>query len=184
MISLSQTQKKVIEWPLIVALVFFIQALEISVLRLPLWIGPIHPMPILIVYLSVTRNWGPLVILTSVFAFMGSATVGYPWPVYLAVHLWTALVLKLVILTFALEGRRAFIGLAALGNVLSKILVYVIQGSLFKTLPLPLFLRDLVATTLVATVLAWILFPAFAAWDAYFEHELEEARELRPGALR
>lgn len=184
MIALTQTQKKFIEWPLIILLVFCVQSLEISVLRLPLWIGPVHPIPVLLAYLAVTRNWDALVMLAAIFAFMGSSTIGYPWPVYLATQLWIALILKLIILTFALEGRRSFTGLTAVGNILSKILVFVILGSVSKTLPWPLFLRDTFLSTIMSAILAWFLFPMFAAWDAYFEHEPEEARELRPGALR
>ncbi|MBS1984159.1 MAG: hypothetical protein JST16_08300 [Bdellovibrionales bacterium] len=183
MITLTQTQKRFIEWPLILVLVFGIQIVETAV-ELPL-LGPVHVMPVLITYLAVTRNWGQLTFLTLIFSFMASSTVGYPWPTYVAVQVWTALALKAILTTFTLEGRREFTGLTALGNLISKAIVYVLlSGGSDRGFPLSFLLKDIFTTTLLTALLAWFIFPLLAAWDAFFEHEAEEARELKPGALR
>lgn len=182
--SMTQTQKKTLEWPLIFALVVLVQSLEVGLLRLPFGLGPVHVMPVLISYLAVTRSWGWLTLLTFIFSFMGSFTIAYPWPVYVAVQIWSALFMRVIMQTFTLEGRRSFTGLAALGHLLSQVLVFVIQGGTARTLPLADVTKGIAAGTLVSAALAWWLFPLFASWDAYFEHEAEEARELKPGALR
>ena len=103
---------------------------------------------------------------------------------YVAAQVWTALTLKVILQTFAVEGRRQFTGLAALGAVIATTITYVLLKSVAKTLPLPLVLRDIVTTTAITAPLAYVMFPLFAAWDAYFEHEADESRELKPGALR
>lgn len=180
---MTPTQKRFVEWPLILLLVWSTQVLEISSLRVPL-LGPVQILPVLITYLAVTRAWGELFWQAATFAFLGSSVIGYPWPVYLAVQVWTALILHLVVQTFALEGRQAFTGLSALGSVTSKVLTYLVLRSGMQVLPFNIFLRDLFGAALSASILAWFLFPLFAAWDAYFEHEADEARELKPGALR
>lgn len=180
---MTPTQKRFVEWPLILFLVWSTQVLEISTLRVPL-LGPIQILPVLITYLAVTRAWGELFWQSAAFAFLGSSVIGYAWPVYLAVQVWTALILHLVVQTFALEGRQAFTMLAALGSLAAKVLTYLVLRSGMQVLPLNIVLRDLVSAAVSASILAWFLFPLFAAWDAYFEHQADESRELKPGALR
>lgn len=181
---MTPTQKKFSEFPIMILLVWIVQALEVSILRVPGVFAPVHFIPVLTCYITVTRNWFVMAALALLFAFLGSSTVGYPWPVYVSALLWTALTLKIVILTFTLEGRRAFTLMTGAGGILFKILVHVILGSTARTLPFFSALRDWLASGLVMAAMAWFLFPVFAAWDAFFEHQSDEARELKPGALR
>jgi hypothetical protein len=181
---MTQTQKKFLEWPLILTILLLVQAFEVALLRLPFGLGPIHVIPVLISYLAVTRNWVQLVALTALFGFLGSSTIGFPWPLYVAALLWTALIEKAVLLTFSVEGRGPFAGLAAGANILFRLLTWFLLESFNDTLPVGLLAMGLIGSTLASAGLAWYLFPLFAAWDSYFEHAADEARELKPGALR
>lgn len=181
---MTQSQRRFAEIPLLLLILWCVQALEISVLRLPLNAGAVHLMPVLITYVALTRSWGMLGLLSFAFAFMGSSTIAYPAGIYIAVQMWTALVTKGFVKAFALEGRTPFTVLAVSSHVVAKIITFLCLLALKMSPPVGHSVLHLVGGAASTALLAWFLFPPFVAWDSYFEHEADEARELNPTLLR
>jgi hypothetical protein len=174
---ISQSQKKALEWPLLILLVFMTQALESA------WL-PIEVIPILVSYLAATRRWGTLAGLSAVLGILGSPSVGFPGLIYISAIIWAALFQKAILQTFRLEGQQTFVGLAGLGMLLYKILVYTFLVFAGRARPFESFALHAVTVSVLASGLAWALFPLFAKWDELFEHDPDESTELKPGALR
>jgi hypothetical protein len=181
---MTPTQKKWLEWPLILALIWVAQSLEISVLRLPGALGSFHIPPVVIVYLGLTRNWFQLTALAFVFAILGSATVTHSGGLYIAAQVWTALFVKTLVTSFALEGRLQFTLLVAGASIFSRVLTHVLLAYQGGNADFWTFLVYTVLGTPTAALLGWLLFPLFMEWDRYFQHEADEARELNPDKIR
>lgn len=181
---MTPTQKKFIEWPLLILLLWIAQSLEISLLRLPGVLGSFHVTPVLIVYLALTRSWPTLTILAFVFSVLGSTSVSHAIAVYIAAQMWTALVTKSVATALALEGRPQFTLLVAGSAVLSRVIMHGILLYIGQSTDLWTFLSYTVLGALPAALLGWLLFPLFMGWDRYFGHEADDSRELNPDIIR
>ena len=181
---MTQTQKNTFEWPILLTILWIVQSFEISILHLPFGLGSIHVIPVLIVYVALTRRWGQIAVLAFVFAFIGSPTIGYPATIYIGVQIWTALVTRGIVSGLALEGRRPFTVLVAGSHLFSKFLTWFVLKTVAKALPWTDTLFHGSLTCITAAALGWFLFPLFVGWDEFFEHEADEARELNPNVLR
>jgi len=181
---MTKTQKKFAEWPILLFMIMLTQTAELALHNLPLFSGYVHLIPIMIAYIALTRSWYTLMLLTVIFAYIGSATIGYSMGIYLAVQMWTAMVLKSFVYAFALEGRRPFTGMVVASSLFAKILTWFFLKSFHLSQPLSHMVLSLPLTLLMAGLLAWLLFPVFVAWDNYFEHEAEDARDLDPNILK
>src|SRR5688572_25688880 len=127
---MTSTQKRWLEWPLIFLLLIFIQSIEISLLqRARFFMGSVHLVPIVIIYVALTRDWLKAVGIVTLFAALGSATVGYPVGFFVGAQVWTALLAKVVVSVMALEGRRIFCALVMSAQLFSKFLVLVMMSS-------------------------------------------------------
>jgi len=180
---MTQTQRKLLEIPILLLLLWLTQGLEISLLRLPFGLGSLDVIPVLVTYTALTRHWYLLGALSFAFAFIGSSTVAYSAGIYIGVQMWTALVTKICVKAFALEGRGPFTGLAVSSWMVGKILTGFLLSLSQPPLPLGFFFAQLATGALSTALIAWLFFPAFVGWDKFFEHEPDEARDLSPDIL-
>ncbi len=181
---MTQTQKRIFEWPMLLVAIWALQALEISLLQLPAHAGGLNVISILSVYLALTRSWPVLLVLSTVLAVMASAAVTHSGGVVLAAYVWTALATKAAAQAFALEGRRQFTGLVAGAFVFRKALTFVLLSTFDVQPTLTGAIGYTLAGVVPAAIAGWFLFPLFMAWDAYFLHEAEDARELNPDRIK
>jgi hypothetical protein len=181
---MTSTQKRWFEWPLLIAFLWLYQSLELSLFQLPSNLGSISLIPILMAYTALTRDWSKHFFLSLFFCFMGSFSTAVAAGIFIASALWTALIMKLVVMAFALEGRKPFSTLAVGCFVLFKVLRIFLLVSTGLRQP---FFHNVIATILgmgITGALAWTLFPHLVKWDIYFEHEADGAREVNPNVLR
>lgn len=182
---MTQTQKKYLVWPILLFLFWLAQALEISLVHIPvLRFAHIHLTPILCIYIALTRSWGKIALLSAVFGILAIPAVGYPASIYVAVLMWTSLGTKGVVSALALEGRRPFSMMVFASHAFLRILTWFLLRNIGQALPLGITLHWTLLSALTAAVLGWFLFPIFVAWDDFFEHEADEARDLNPNVLR
>ena len=181
---MTPTQKRFVEIPLLLGLLWLIQALEISFLQMPFQAGAVHVVPVVIVYFALTRSWTRLVILSILFALAGSFTVGHAATIYVAVQFWTALFSKVIVSEFALEGRKPFAFLVVGSNAFSKTLTWILLGMQAHAMPAQFFLKSLFLSMGTTAIVAWFIFPLCVSWDEYFDHPVHESRELNPDILR
>lgn len=182
---MTQTQKKIFEWPFIILIIWLSQAVELSVLsKMPSWIGAAQLVPIFIFYLASTRSWGPLVLLTLGLSALGASTVSYPTSVYMSVHLWTALVLRASVSSFSLEGRRSFLGLALSGQAFAKVLTWVLLHTFYRTLPPLQSISIVIFNSAFTACVAWLVYPYLRSWDRYFEHNPEDSGDLNTSLVK
>lgn len=160
------------------------QALELTVFQLPYHLGAIQFVPVFITYFALTRGWGRLFVLALVFSFIGSFTIGYSAAIFMAVQVWTALVVKIVVSEFALEGRQSFTFLVAGSQAFGKTLTWILLRTKGQALSPGLFLISLVTCSILAGAVGWFLYPRCLGWDTFFQHPIDEARELNPDILR
>ncbi len=181
---MNPTQKRFLEWPLLLFIWFVIGALEMSVLQLPFGMGAPQIVPILIAYFCLTRNWFQLTFLTIIFAILSSGHIGFPTGVYVAGLLWAALITKIFVMGFTLEGRRAFVALVAIFHIFWQELTWLMLKSLNMAPLFRVMFWKLPGIVLIVGVLAWFLFPLFIRWDEYFDHAIDDSRELNPNVLK
>ena len=181
---MTPTQKKVLEWPLLILILWLSQSMEISLLRLPGPLGSFHIPPVLIVYLALTRSWGSLTLLAFVFSYLGSTSVSHSASIYIASQVWTALATKSVATALALEGRPQFTMLVVGSHIVSRLLTHVLLAYLGQNADVFSFVSYTLIGALPAALLGWLLFPLFMEWDRYFGHEADDSRELNPDLIR
>ncbi len=181
---MTQSQKRIAEWPILIAIVWGIQILESS---LSFYLGntfSVHMGPIFISYLVLTRDMAKSLFLSVAVSLLFSPLVGFSGGIYISAQMWTALIGKSFVYAFALEGRIPFMiltgGLSMLFSVLSVSIMSMNQYhfSIWTQL------WQLPITTLLSAGIAWLLYPKFVAWDLYFDHEPDDARKLDPGRLK
>lgn len=176
---MTQTQKKIFEWPLIILILWLSQSLEIAVLsHLPKWMGAVQLAPIIIFYIASVRGWGILTVCTVIFALIGSSTSSYPVSIYISASLWTALTIKLFVTGITVEGRRSFFLLSFGGQILAKILTWGFLHSFSRSLPVLPSISIVIFNSILTAGVAWIVYPYLRGWDRYFEHNPEESGEL------
>lgn len=176
---MTNTQKRYLEIPLLLFIILMTQAFETF-----LGTSYFHPIPLLISYLAFTRGWKTLAWLSAAFAYIGALTVAYSAGLYVAVQVWLALGLKLIVDNFALEGRRAFVIMAAVSTVAARILTWSLLVGQGDAIPVTMLVVTCITEPITTALLAWVLFPAFNNWDAFFGHEREDTREYGDGLLK
>jgi hypothetical protein len=183
---MTQTQKRWIEIPVLLIVLWVVQALEMTLFRLPYFLGAPQFISILIAYIAYTRGWNTVTILSFVFSFMASANVGFSTGVFVAAHMWAALITKGVVMAMTLEGRRAFVGLVVGYSLLLRGLTYALLQYANAGPTLPSFFAQILVQTAIFAVLAWILYWPFSFWDGFFGHleEEEHSRGVRARILR
>lgn len=182
---MTQTQRKLLEWPILILLIWFSQIIEISFLNHAMpWAGAMQLCPIIIFYIATNRPWGILTLLTVLFSLLGSSTVGFPLSIYMAAYLWTALTIKSVVSGITLEGRNAFFTLSLGAQLLAKVIIWFLLSYQHQTLPIFQSVIIVILNSVLTAGLAWILYPYIRRWDRYFEHNIEDANDLSAGALR
>lgn len=181
---MTQTQKKIFEIPLILLLIWFWQVLEIWIARIPMQSGSLQLVPILITYVALTRTWGKLTAICFFLALVASFNVGFSKNVFLAMHLWGALVTKLFSSEFAIEGRRPFMLLAGGAHVFVKLFTWICLKYTETAPTLGYYGETVFLSTLATLGLAYLVFPYLVGWDEYFEHPIAESRDLNPDKLK
>lgn len=183
---MTQTQKRWIEVPLLLLILWVVQALEMTLFRLPYYLGAPQFISILIAYVAFTRGWNTVTVLSFVFSFIASANVGFSTGVFIAAHVWAALITKGVVMAMTLEGRPAFVGLVVGYSLLLRTLTYSLLQYANAGPTLPSFFAQILVQTTVFAGLAWILYSLFSFWDGFFGHleEEEHSRGVRAHILR
>jgi len=171
---MTMTQKRWLEVPILLAIIWLSQALELSLLHLPYYLGTPQLVSLLIAYVAFSRGWTSIMIIGFVLSFLGAANNGYPTGLYIAAHLWAALLMRIVVSALTLEGRSAFVLLVASYDIFLKTLTWTLLKFLGASTAVPLFLAQFAAQTTLMAICAWLLFPVFRKWDEYFLHALDE----------
>jgi hypothetical protein len=161
-------QKRFLEWPLLLLLIWVEQSLEISFINR---FFSFQLLPIIFTYIAFTRDWTNGALLVGALAYLGSSHIGYDQTLYVCVFLWTALTTKVFVETFAMEERGSFIALSLGTHVFSKTLIWLLLRSEGDAVGIWRFVWDTLSILPVVGVVAWALYPLLVAWDNYFEHE-------------
>ncbi len=181
---MTHAQKQWAEWPLLFLCIWVFQSLELSILRLPFQNGALQLTPVILVHLSLTRNWERLSLLSLIFSFMGSFTIGYNWVIFVSTQLWMALVSKLFTMSFTVDSKKSFAVLTFLSIAFFKML----SGFFLKINGLNLgffpVLRDTFISAFASGGLGYLLFPVMNAWDEYFNHAHIDAAEMDPDIIK
>jgi|GEM_PF-1378496 len=183
---MTQTQKSWIELPLMLLLLWILQAFELSLLHLPYYLGTPQVISILVAYIAFTRGWMSTTILTLILSFIASANVGFPTGVFIAAHIWTALITKTIVASLTLEGRPAFVALVVGFSLILRSITWTLLEFSGASLTLPLFLAQIFVQTFVFAALGWILYSVFCYWDHFFDHMQDDDhnRGVRTHILR
>ncbi len=181
---MTSTQKRWVEVPFFVLLVWLFQSLQISILILPFNAGAIQALPVLILYCAVTRSWARAVTLAALFAYMDSFTMEVNTLLFIVVQIWTALLLKIVARSFTVDSRFSFAALAVIGGFFSKTLIWITLSAWSKGAPLSQYVITSGVSAIMTGVMAFFLLPIFLAWDDYFEHVPIESAELSGDFLK
>jgi len=181
---LSATQKRWSEWPLIFLILIVSQTLSIGFLEIPVLGFAPTLLSVTLPYLALTRPWGRLFLLGFLFASCAAATQAYPWALYLSASLWTLLFTKLVVMGFAVEGRRQFVLLTVGYQLVESLLLYILLYKQGLHPELSFWIWRWPLKALFCGGVAALAFPFFVSWDEYFEHPIDDSRELNPGSLK
>jgi hypothetical protein len=178
MTNLTPTQKKILELPLFLLLLWILQSLELSLLQLPFSAGIPQIVTFIIAYIAFTRGWKTTTTLSFVIAFLGASNVAYSAGIFIAAHMWAALITKVVIAALALEGRRSFVSLMLGFHLVCNVLTLGLLHFSGAGPTLPSFFTQYILQVFYVAVMAYLLFPAFILWDDFFEHAYDEDSSL------
>ena len=181
---MNNTQKNTLEIPIIIALLWIWQSLEISLFRLPSNGGSLQLIPILVTYVALTRTWGMTTLISFFLIFAQSFVSGIELNLFVAIGLWTALCTKLFAIEFAVEGRQQFMLLSGGAHLFNKPILYVLLRYQNNALPLWEEMKSLILSGIGTLALAYFVFPFLVEWDEYFEHQITDSRDLNPEVLR
>ncbi|MEO5668240.1 MAG: hypothetical protein ABIR96_09295 [Bdellovibrionota bacterium] len=164
------TQKRWLELPILLALIWIVQALELSLLHLPYYLGTPQILTLMIAYVAFSRGWTSTVILSFILAFLAAANIGYSTGVFVAAHVWSALATLTVVSALTLEGRSAFVLLVVGYDLFLKIVTWLLLRVVGAIPSIPLLLAQFFAQTAIMAIVAWLIYPLFKKWDDYFLH--------------
>lgn len=162
-------------------LLWAFQALELSIMQLPLFVGVPQIVSFIVAYIAFTRDWGMIAILSFAFAALGSANVTYSSGIFIAAHMWTALFIKLAASSLTLEGRQSFVMLMVAFHFLYSLIVMVLLHLVSAGPTIPSFFAQFLLQVLFVALGAFILYPLLQKWDEFFEHSDEEENSLSRG---
>jgi hypothetical protein len=171
---MTMTQKRWLEIPLLLMIIWTFQALELSLLHLPYYLGTPQLISLLVAYVAFSRGWTTTVVLGFALSFLGSSSVGYATGLYIAAHVWSGLASKTLVSGLTLEGRSAFVLLVVGYNIFLRSLTWMLLKLIGASPTLPLFLAQFFTQTLLMALAAWIVFPLFVKWDDFFAHTQDE----------
>lgn len=175
---MNQTQKKLLEIPLLLLTIWVFQALELSLIKLPSFLGVPQVTSLIIAYIAYTRGWKTTTVLSLVFSALGTANIVYPTGLYIAAHMWAALFTKVAVGAFALEGRRSFVLLVISFHIILKSITLGLLKFVNAGPTLPLFFVQVFAQLILAIIFAYLLYPLFVKWDEFFNHAMSEDNSL------
>ncbi len=175
---MTQTQKKFAEIPLMILSIWVLQALELSLIKLPFFLGVPQITSMIIAYIAYSRGWKTTTALSVIFAAFGTANVAYPTGLYIAAHMWAALFTKIAADSFALEGRNSFVLLVIGFHFILKAITLSLLQLVNAGPTLPLFFTQVFAQLILVVIFAYFLFPLFVKWDEFFNHSLDEDNKL------
>lgn len=178
MMTLTPTQKKVVELPLFVLILWIVQSMELSLLQLPFSAGIPQLVSFIVAYIAFTRGWKTTTVLSCLIAFLGASNIGYSAGIFIAAHMWAALFTKVIIAALALEGRRSFVSLMLGFHLVFNLLTLGLLHFLGAGPTLPSFFTQYILQIAYVALMAYILFPAFIFWDEYFEHGYDDDTSL------
>ncbi|NCN26918.1 hypothetical protein GW915_05025 [bacterium] len=162
-------------------IIWLIQGFEISLSRMSLFgIVSIQLCPVIILYLSLTRDWSQLALLATAFAYIGSSVASVHPMIFISVYLWTAFIAKALVITLALENRRAFTFLVMTSVVFAKLLYASILRVQGVQIEYGIVLQSILGASFFSSILAFLIYPTLVFWDRYFEHDIDSSRDLNP----
>lgn len=178
---MTPTQKKTFEIPILLLLLWTLQALELSIMQLPFFVGVPQIVSFIVAYIAFTRDWGMIAILSFAFAALGSANVTYASGIFIAAHMWTALFVKLAASSLTLEGRQSFVMLMVAFHFLYSLMVMILLHFVNAGPTLPSFFAQFFVQVLYVAAGAFLLYPLFQKWDEFFDHAEEDENSLSRG---
>ena len=165
-------RKLFFEWMLLIIVIWILQAVQMS-LDLPL-LGTFRISLILIIYISVSRDWMELIPLGFFFAMLGTKTSGIDDHFLMSALIFVSFVVRLIANTLNLGTRPRFCMAIFSSTLLSSILVYLWRSTIGETIGLGQFSSNVLGMAIFNSIVAWFLLPVFRFWDYYFEHEIED----------
>lgn len=179
---MTQTQKKLAEIPLLLLSIWVFQALELSLVKLPFFLGVPQVTSMIIAYIAFSRGWKTTTALSLVFAVLGSSNVAIPTGLFIASHMWAALFTKMAVTALALEGRNSFVLLTIAFHFMLKAITLGLLQIINAGPTLPLFFAQVFSQLIFVVVFAYLLFPIFIRWDEFFGHSMDEDSTLSHSA--
>lgn len=171
MIYLSSFQKRVIEWPLIVLLLWLFRSFELWAFQVP-WIGvEIQLTPIILAYLAFHFRFTSLIYIGYIILFLTSFSIGYSKGIYIFSNMFTLMVLKVYVQAFAFDAKLDFILLSAYFLALSKFTCWILLMFVMEVIPFFTLAYDIIFGALFTVLVAWLLHPFLERWFRFFEYD-------------
>jgi hypothetical protein len=171
---MTMTQKRWLETPILLMILWIFQALELSILHLPYYLGTPQLLTLIVGYAAFSRGWAGTAALAALMSFLASANVGYPTGLFVAAHIWAALGTKGAVSALTLEGRPAFVLLVVGYSFLLKVITLSLLKFAGASPTLPLFIAQFFSQTAIMALAAWIAYPLLRKWDDYFLHTTDD----------
>ncbi len=181
---MTMTQKRWLEIPLLLLLIWVYQGLELSLLHLPYYFGTPQLISLIVAYVAFSRGWTLTVILGFLLSFLGSANIGYATGIFVAAHVWSGLASKTLVSALTLEGKPAFTLLVVGYSFFLRSLTWFLLKAHGASPTIPLFVVQFLVQTLLLAVAAWLLYPIFLKWDEFFMHAQDEETLGQQSLLR
>lgn len=176
---MTTIKRKWLEWPLLLLCVWIIQAIDLSLLRLPYELGGLPWIPLAVAYIGYTRDWPQATMLSFLLAFLDAPTASFPTAIYIASLVWTGLFAKLLVASFTLEGRLSFTLLSCWIMLFYKAMTWLLLKSNGIAPSLALSLAELIPAVIIGAGLGWLLYPVFVHWDLLFDRSFDEETSLK-----
>jgi hypothetical protein len=170
----TKIQKKWVEIPLLVFLIWIFQAVEISLTVLPWNLGSLSIFFSLLAFVSFSRSWEKTTVLAYLVAIMASSTAGTKGTLFIVSLVWATLFSKVLSSAFNLEGRNSFAILTGWFVLFQKIALWILLSHFEQSPTIGIFFVQVISQIFVNAAIAWVIYPVYIKWDQYFEHVAEE----------
>ena len=180
---MSLTQRRFIQIPLFLALIFMVVLpLEWTVFsQLPFRLGPFNVFAILFTYIAITRSMTRTLIIALCLGFLSSLAFPFALGAAIAAVVWSTLATKLLTFLLPFDSRGLFAFLVCINSLTTKVLWRFLTYSQFRGVPLGQFVLGLFPPAITLFALAYLILPFLFFWDDFFENSSSMgANDLSP----
>lgn len=181
---LTLTQRRYLEFPLLVVLLLVLQGMQISFIQLPAMTGSVPLLFVLGVYIAYTRSWKKLAVLSCFLVLFELGASGVTSGILIAAFLWSLFGARAFVAQLALEGRPSFIVLCLNAFLFFRIFTWFVLAARGHAPPIGDAVSGLLLMLPFVLFLAYLMFPLCLLWDEIFGHVPDDSRDLTPGELR